>query len=107
MEIRDLGQDTFLAGRRVIKAAKPGMFDLSKQEDRDELAHIAETVFHGELDRPSYGDLTACVLCPLPAGHGIASGTARYIKSEVPFGSLHDEAKAILRKEFPDHADEI
>ena len=45
MEIMDLGKDTFLVGRRVIKAGKPGMFDLSKQEGRDELVRIAETRF--------------------------------------------------------------
>lgn len=112
MEIRDLGQDTYLIGRRVIKAGEPGQFDLSKQADRDELVCIAEGAFKTKFDPASYGDLTVLVLIPIkrpvpPQFEHEVPKDAKYIDSQMHFGNLHEEAKEILRKEFPEYADEI
>ena len=105
MEIRDLGKDTFLVGRRVIKAGKPGMFDLSKQDDRDELVRIVETRFKSKFDLANYGPMTVCVLYPKNPVYTWSQ--AKYEQGQMHFGDLHDEAKEILRKEFPEYADNI
>lgn len=112
MEIRDLGQDTYLIGRRVIKAGEPGQFDLSKQADRDELVRIAEGAFKTKFSPAPYGELTVIVPTPIkrpvpPQFEHEVSKTAKYIGNCMHFGNLHDEAKEILRKEFPEYADKI
>lgn len=112
MEIRDLGQDTYLIGRRVIKSRAHGYFDLSKQEDRDELIRIAEGAFKTKFDPAPYGELTVLTLTPIkrpvpPQFEHEVPKTAKYISGVMHFGNLHDEAREILRKEFPEYADEI
>ncbi len=112
MEIRDLGQETYLVGRRVIKAGRPGMFDLSKQEDRDELVNMAADLYKTKFDRACYGDLTVCVLHPIdrpvaPEFEHEVPKDAKYIEGQMHFSNLHDGAREILRKEFPEYADRI
>lgn len=110
MEIMDLGQDTFLVGRRVIKAGEPGMFDLEKQEDRDELVRISETIFKDKFSPAAYGELTVFVPHPISRERDVrheVPANARYIAGAMHFGHLHDGAKEVLRKKFPEYADKI
>ena len=108
MEIKDLGQNTFLVGRNVIKAGVPGMFDLSVQADRDELIRISETLGNGSRSPRIYGNLTVCVLHPTTAANRKRFPNAKYEhRTVLHFRELHDSAKAILRKEFPEYAGSI
>ena len=107
MEIKDLGQDTFLVGRKVIKADVSGMFDLSKASDRHELVRISEGLYTDKFSPYPYGDLTVCALRPIRPADLRIFPDAKYDKDLFHFRHLHDGAKEILRKEFPEHASEI
>lgn len=103
MRFMDLGKDTYLVDGKVIKADVPGMFDPSRQEDRDELGYIAGSLFASRFEPACYGALTAC--CLRPAGPDC--GDAKYEEDQIHFSELHDGARRILRREFPDHAEGI
>ena len=107
VEIKNLGHDTFLVGRRVIKADVPGMFDLSKQEDRDELIRLSRHLYESPTDRACFGELTVCALRPVHPDVLKRFPTAKYDQNQFPFRHLHDAAKKILREEFPEYADRI
>lgn len=104
MEIKDLGQDTFLAGKKIIKAGIPGMFDLSIPADQEELARISENLYTGGFEKPCFGPLTVCVLYPVRQGSG---RKAKYDENQMHPGYLPDNVKAVLRKEMPEYADAI
>ena len=107
IEIKDFGHDTFLVGRRVIKAGKPGMFDLSKQSDRDELIRLSERLYKNPTDRAPFGALTACLLYPAHPENLKRFPTAKYEQEDCHFSELHDDIRLALRGEFPEYADRI
>ena len=105
MEIRDLGHDTFLVGRRVIKAGVPGMFDLSKQADREELCRLSSRFCTSGREPRCFGELTVCVVRPVQPENLERFPNARYEKSQCHFCELRESAKKILREVFPEYAD--
>lgn len=102
-EIKKLDTDLYLVHGRVIGSADPGMFDADTPEGRAVLIDVADNTC-GSPMCPGHDDPLAAFLFTKAAPQ---VGGRFFMASLKHFRELPAQAREILRKEFPDHADEF
>lgn len=100
VKIMELCEDTFLVDGVILRALDHGLFNIHTEEGRAVLAERARRYKTGFLSTHRFGALTVCCFHLMPNGHYL-------LADERHASKLPDEAKTILRKEYPEHADEI
>lgn len=102
-ELKYLGDNVYMAYGKVVKVKDPSI-DTSTDEGRKVVLDFMEHLFEDKFTPCPWGVLTAGVVNPVV---DVDDGRKGRIFSCVHFGDLPDSVKPVLRKEFPDHADEI
>lgn len=100
--IMDLGCGVFIVSGKIIWV-KDGAIDVDTDAGREWLIKHSEHMRTCAVRPNPYGPLTADIVYPKSCS---PDGT-KYPISAVHFGSLPDDVKPAIRKEFPDYADKI
>ena len=101
-DVRHLGSDVYLVDGKVTWIRRNAV-DGSTEEGRQFLCEHADFMRTSKMRADIYGDLTADTILPKSMS---MTGTT-YPVSAMHFKYLPEDAKAALREEFPQYADEI
>ena len=101
-EIREIEKGLYFVHGKVIREVFPGQYD--GDSGQAELVWLSGVIGKDEHDVVCYGDLTVFTFHPL---HDDPDGARYSCGAQLHFSELSDYAKSVLRKEFPDHADEF
>lgn len=101
-DIVDLGHGAYLVGRQAIRVMR-GAIDVATPEGRACLLEQAEAMASSPLWPRPYGEHTAARILPKE----VLEGSDGYLAEPCHMSRMPDCAKDVLRKEFPEYADQI